>query len=197
MFIRDLVERPFTQGEGGSGTLDYAGLIVSTVRVMGTVVSRYEGENFLIYTLDDSTETVSVRVFGQDMDRFNSYDVGDIVDVIGSLREYEGETYLVPRTVQVVVDPNWEVARRLELLIRAKKLGVESSGASLQVEDVTSDFSALIMGLVEKLDDGSGADYKELLNSSGLEEKQLDEGLNDLLSKGDIYEPKIGRFKKV
>ncbi len=197
MFILDLIERPFSQEEGGPGTLDYAGISISTVRIMGTVVSRYEAENYLIYTLDDSTETVSVRIFGEDMERFSSYDVGDIVDVVGSLREYEGEKYIVPRTVQVVEDPNWEVARRLELLIRGKKMGVESSSAYMQIEDVVSDFSGLIMDLVEKLDDGSGADYKELLKGSGLAEKQLDDGLNELLSKGDIYEPKIGRFKKV
>ncbi len=99
LFISDITERPLTIEEGKRPYIDYDGFKISTVRAMGTVVSRYDAENFTIFTIDDGTETISVRAFGEDKDRFTDLMVGDIVDVIGSLREYEVKTSISPYTV--------------------------------------------------------------------------------------------------
>ncbi|MFQ5800690.1 MAG: OB-fold nucleic acid binding domain-containing protein [Candidatus Hydrothermarchaeales archaeon] len=199
LFIRDITDRPLNSEEGRRPYVNYNGLEVSTVRVMGAVVSRYDSEGFTILTIDDSTETVSVRTFGEDVERVRDIGVGDTVDVIGTLREYEGETYIMPRSLCRVEDPNWEVVRNLELLIRAKKTGVGvAEGRGVDVEEVVEeDLKPIVLRLIEKLDSGDGADYKTLLKESSLEDAQLDQALNDLLSDSDIYEPKIGRFKKV
>ncbi|RMF90646.1 MAG: hypothetical protein D6733_03245 [Methanobacteriota archaeon] len=199
LFISDIVERKIHSEEGRLPYIDYNGLQVSTVRVMGTVVSRHDSERYSIITIDDSTETISVRAFGEDMELLSKIAPGDTVDVIGALREYEGENYLLPIVVYRVSDPNWEVVRKLELHIRAKKTGVRlSETPGVYVEEVVEeDLKPLVLSLIERLDEGDGADYNTLLKDSGLEDTRLDETLNELLSNSEIYEPKIGRFKKV
>jgi hypothetical protein len=199
LFIRDVVERTLNKSEDGSSYLEYDGQSVFTLRVMGIVVSKYDSEKFTILTLDDSTETVSVRAFGEDKDLLQGISVGDSVDVIGSLREYEEETYIVPWRISIIEDPNWELVRNLELLIRAKKTGAGVPSVEVLDEGRSEeqDLKPVILALIDKLDTGGGADYNALLKDSGVEDNQLDQALNDLLSSSDIYEPKIGRFRRV
>lgn len=199
MFARDAVERTLNKDEDNRSYIEYDGEQIFTVRIMGVVVSKYDSERYTILTLDDSTETVSVRFFGEDKDMASNVSVGDSVDVIGTLREYEEETYVAPRTITMIEDPNWEVVRSLELLLRAKKTGIPVSQEEVLDTEETpaSDLKPIILSLIEKLDEGDGADYNAILKGSGLKDTELDPTLNDLLSDSDIYEPKIGKFKKV
>jgi RPA family protein len=198
LFIRDITDRTLNKTEERLSYIELNGVTVSTVRVMGVVVSRYDTEGYTILSLDDSTETISVRAFGEDKNIVSAVLVGDTVDVVGTLREYEEETYIVPRSVWRVEDPNWEVVRKLELLIRAKKSGLGFTEEEVLDQEVEEpELKSIVLSLIEKLDTGSGADYNALLKDSGIEGSQVDETLNDLLKDGEIYEPKIGKFKKV
>ena len=200
LFIRDAVERTLEKSEEGKSYIEYDGKKIFSVRLMGVVVSKYESERFTILTVDDSTETVSVRIFGDDRDRFEDVAVGDSVDVFGTLREYEGETYVAPWLIRRVDDPNWEVVRSLELLLRAKKTGVAAPLEEVldTVEERSpADLKHAILELLNRLDEGDGADYNAVLKESGLSDNELDQTLNALLSESEIYEPKIGKFKKV
>ncbi len=199
VFVRDAVERALNKDEDNRSYIEYDGQQIFTVRVMGVVVSKYDSERFTILTLDDATETVSVRFFGEDKDMAANVSVGDTVDVIGTLREYEEETYIAPRIITEIEDLNWEVVRNLELLLRAKKAGIAVSQEEVldTEEEQVSDLKPIVLSLIERLDEGDGADYNSILKESGLKDTELDPTLNDLLSNSDVYEPKIGKFKKV
>jgi RPA family protein len=199
VFIRDAVERALNKDDDNRSYIEYDGQQIFTVRVMGVVVSKYDSERFTILTLDDATETVSVRFFGEDKGMVANVSVGDTVDVIGTLREYEEETYIAPRIITEIEDPNWEVVRNLELLLRAKKAGITVSQEEVldTEEEPASDLKPIVLSLIERLDEGDGADYNSILKESGLKDTELDPTLNYLLSNSDVYEPKIGKFKKV
>ncbi len=200
LFIRDVVERTLEKSEEGKSYIEYDDKQIFSVRLMGVIVSKYESERFTILTVDDSTETVSVRIFGDDRDRFEDVAVGDTVDVFGTLREYEEETYVAPWLIRPINDPNWEVVRSLELLLRAKKTGVAAPLEEVldtEEEQVPADLKPAILELLSRLDEGDGADYNIVLKESGLSDNELDQTLNTLLSESEIYEPKIGKFKKV
>jgi len=198
LFVRDVTDRSLNKEEGQLSYIDFEGSLVSTVRLMGVVVSKYETDRFTIITLDDATETISVRVFGEDIDLLTDVKVGQTFDVIGTLRDYEEETYIAPRIVKMIEDPNWEVVRSLELLIQAKRLGADVAHETLiDEEEESTDLKPLVMEAIEKIDEGDGADYNSILRDSGLEDAQLDETLNSLLGDSEIYEPKIGKFKKI
>jgi RPA family protein len=199
VFVRDAVERMLNKDEDNRSYIEYDGQQIFTVHVMGVVVSKYDSERYTILTLDDATETVSVRFFGEDKDMAADVSVGDTVDVIGTLREYEDETYVSPRTITMIEDPNWEIVRNLELLLRAKKSGIAAPMEEVldTEEKPSSDLKPIVLDLIERLDEGDGADYNAVLKESGLKDTELDPTLNDLLSDSDIYEPKIGKFKRV
>lgn len=57
----------------------------------------------------------------------------------------------------------------------------------------------LILGLCEKLDDGKGAPWEDIVAEAAkknVKEAEVEECLNSLMDKGQIYEPVLGRLKK-
>lgn len=57
----------------------------------------------------------------------------------------------------------------------------------------------LVLGLVEKLDEGKGAPWEDVVAEAGrknVSEEEVEECLNDLMDKGQVYEPVLGRLKR-
>ena len=110
--IKDLVE----------GTCD--GRSVSTIfgevseaRVLGTLIDIFvsDDENYMSLTVDDGTETVRIKAWRQDVGKLKKFSKGDLIDVVGKVREYNEEIYLTPEVV-LKVSPNKWVLRELELM---------------------------------------------------------------------------------
>ena len=70
---------------------------LSRVRVMGTIVSKFVAEdgNFASITVDDATDTIRAKTF-KTVKPLDNAELGDIVDVIGKVREYNEEIYMIP-----------------------------------------------------------------------------------------------------
>ncbi len=67
-----------------------------------------------------------------------------------------------------------------------------------EVAEESAEQEDLVLQLIDELDkDGKGVSYEELLEKSGLNEEKLDEILLSLQEKGEIYEPYLGKFKKI
>ena len=54
-----------------------------------------------------------------------------------------------------------------------------------------------ILELVEKLDEGKGAEYQNILTESKIEEEKVDSAIQELLEEGVCFEPKAGMIKKL
>ncbi|MFQ5887211.1 MAG: OB-fold nucleic acid binding domain-containing protein [Candidatus Hydrothermarchaeales archaeon] len=182
---------------------------ISRCRTMATVVSRHVGEDqrFAFLTIDDATDTISARVFREDVELVKDIKPGDIVDIIGKIREYQGEKYINIESITRMDDPNWELVRKLEILRHEEESGIKRGKgetitekefeAAVEEDVVSEDSKALILGLIDKLDEDEGVRYLILADESGLDDEKLEETLNELLGEGEIYEPKIGRFRRV
>jgi len=188
---------------------------ISRVRVMATVVSRFvsEDQKYASLTLDDASDTITVRAFRDDIELLRDMKPGDIVDVVGKIKEYNEEKYIAPESIVKIEDPNWELVRKLELLLKESGLGgikvvaetkakaaeqpASTPAEEVVEETVSEDPKLVILNLIEKMDEGEGVKYVTLLSESGLEEEKLESVLNELMGDGEVYEPKIGRFKRV
>jgi hypothetical protein len=181
---------------------------VSRVRILGTVVAKFVSDtgSFGSLTLDDGSDTIQARVFREDMERIEVIRPGDIVDLIGRVKEYNGENYVSLESAVRIDDPNWELVRKLELYLRPEGGEVlppvmspeeGSTAPVVEEESVSEDKGLMVLTLLEDLDEGDGVGYSDLLGRCSFSEKELEDVLGDLMGKGDIYEPKIGRFKKV
>ena len=92
------------------------GMKVSRVRMLTTVVDKFISENgkFASLTLDDGTETIRAKVFNA-ISLFDNVETGSEVDLIGKVKEYQGELFVLPEIIRNIEDPNEEILRFLEL----------------------------------------------------------------------------------
>ena len=101
---------------------------VTRVRVLGTVVDRYEREDergFASLTVHDGSGVVRVKVWDENVSLLKDFKKNDIVDIIGRVSYWEtrGEIFIVPELIIPVEDFNWELLRRLEIIDYYKSLG--------------------------------------------------------------------------
>lgn len=91
---------------------------MTRARVMGTIVDKFvrEDHGYGVLRLDDGSETTSLRAWREGVPELDRFNIGDLVDVIGRVREFDGEIYLTPELILRVEDPNWELVRELEIL---------------------------------------------------------------------------------
>jgi len=92
------------------------GTQISRVRIMATVLDKYVSEdgNYASLTLDDTTDTIRCKIF-KELDIIETIEKGDLIDLIGKIKEYNEERYLQPEVIVKIENPNFEVLRILEL----------------------------------------------------------------------------------
>jgi len=118
--ISDIMSGQFLKqpGEWGSSfVLTGLGLCVSRTSVIARVLQKFEGEagNYGSLTLDDTTGTLRARFFDDTLVLMKDVSVGDLVDVIGKVREYNSERHIVAESVVVLDDDNWSLLRKAEI----------------------------------------------------------------------------------
>lgn len=200
--------KDITSGELKKGNSEWESFLVTPfneeagrVRVLATVVSRFKSDDgrYANLTLDDATDTITSRAFDDGVQLIEGAKEGDIVDVIGRVKEYEDERYINVESVAKIVDPNWELVRKLELALKAKRLrgDAEAPEESAVEEVVDEDPKSVVADIIEELDEGDGVKYVRLIDKTGLSDEKLEKILTELMEEGEVYEPKIGKFKRV
>jgi RPA family protein len=114
---KEIITGKFVKKTGfeSSYVLTNLGRRLSRVKIMGVIVDKFVSpdERYATITLDDSSETIRCKSF-VDVKIFSDLNNGDLVDVFGRLREYNGEIYVMPEII-VKSSPNFETLRMLEL----------------------------------------------------------------------------------
>jgi len=68
---------------------------LSRARIVATVVDRFinDDETYGSITLDDGNDTIQVKFFNE-LELMDGFEEGDIIEVVGKVREYQGQIYL-------------------------------------------------------------------------------------------------------
>lgn len=108
---REVEENKFTPNY-----IEIKGNKIARVRVLATIIDKFVSESgdYATLTLDDTTDTIRCKIFGN-LEIIENIEKGDLVDVIGKIREYNGEIYIQPEIIVKIKDPNFEVLRKLEI----------------------------------------------------------------------------------
>ena len=161
------------------------------VRTLGTIVGRYDGDGYAAVTLDDGSDTIRAKFFKDDVKRLEGVKVGDIVDVFGIVKEYQGEKYLMPSMMRQV-GPDFEVMRGLELVARGREKGEgpEEGGADEAIK-------GKIREMLQREDSGDGVRYETINSQLGIDRAKLEASLAELLDDGEVYEPTYGKYKLI
>ncbi len=142
--LEEIISGKFIKKSGfeSSYILTTLGRKLSRVRVLGLIVDKFisPDERYATITIDDSSETIRCKAF-VNVKVFDNYNLGDLVDVFGKLREYNTEVYVMPEIIKKV-NSNFETLRLLEL----EKIFREQKDKIKTVQDLkkkTSDLNEL------------------------------------------------------
>jgi RPA family protein len=217
LHISDLYAGSYTR-EGNRSFLETFIGPVTRVRLLGTIMQRYDNveKKYTSLTLDDTTETIRLKAWREDCEKLTDYQIGDIIDVIGKVRQQEdGELFIVPENVIKVEDVNLELLRELEILELSQLMGdktVTKKQPEKKPETVEPmneiekhlqqksevDIKDEVMSLIRRLDTGKGASYKDIVEQSAhIGEDAVETAILDLLNDGVIYEPEPGHYKEL
>jgi RPA family protein len=125
--ICDIVNGVFFHGSKEEMRASYVitafGEKISRVNVIGSVTDVFlsENGNYGSVTVDDGTATVRAKVFGDGVSLIKDVAAGNLVLVVGKVKEYNGEIYVNAEIVRRIEDPNYENLRKLEILKRLKE----------------------------------------------------------------------------
>jgi len=188
--IADIINGNFVKDNFSAGYINLNELTISRVNIIGTVVYKLEHESNPVIIIDDGTGKISLRSFENNAP-FSKIDVGDAALVIGRVREFNGERYIMQEILKKVNDIDWLNLRKLEL--KNNNYHNEITKTSEDVPSDVVDFNEEIFTLIRKLDDGNGALTEDVIKNSN--KSGAENIINKLMENGDIFEIKPGKIK--
>jgi len=119
--ISDIVNGTFIRKEGmePSYVLTNLGEKISRAKIVGTIIEKFMSEdgNYSSITIDDDNDSLRVKAFKEDADFFAKFNIGDSVLLIGKVREYNGENYVIPEIMKRITN-DYESYHKLKVLKR-------------------------------------------------------------------------------
>ena len=216
VWIKDLVvnECKKEEGEFGSTYVEINGKKVSRVNILTPVIDVYNTDGYSSITLNDGSENIRAKAWKEDIRFFENVKIGDIVLLIGKIKEWKGEKYLAPEVLRQM-NEQWAFVRKLELakLYGKKEIPIPNVVDEYIQEDTqknkgyeeeriveesvveSSSTRQKIVLAIKDLDSENGAEVLKITNKLKLDDSEIKKVLNELLEEGEIYEPRSGCFK--
>ncbi len=166
---------------------------VSRINIIATLVYKTEDFSYASAIIDDGSGRISLRGFENRL-IFSKADVGDVVLVIGRIREFNNEKYIMPEILKKI-SLEWMNVRKLELM-KNDKIKLEATSSEIQNSNLGEEVANIneeIYLLIKRLDTGDGVAIDDVIKK--FNNAEAEKILNILLEKGDIFEVKPGKLK--
>ena len=111
---------------------------ISRVYLIASVIQRFENEDssYANITIDDGSSDIRLKVWKNDVELISDILISNLILVIGKIKKYEDEIYIVPEIVKKV-DPNWELVHKLILLKEPKHENIEKEKSIEKPEEIS------------------------------------------------------------
>ena len=184
----------FEEQENSNKRLKFAELgnkNIVRVNVIANVIDKYESDGeskFATITIDDGSGQIRARVFGEDLNKFKEVIQGDTLLVIGLLRSYNQELYILPELIRKQ-DPKYLLIRKLEI---EKEFPKPITPAKKQEIKILRDE---IIDMIKNSEKYEGIDKEEIILKIKVHPELITQEIQKLLEDGIIYEPKPSKVR--
>ena len=164
------------------------------VNIIANVIEIYNSEGEKKYssvTIDDATGQIRIKAFGEDVSMLSSLSQGDTITIIGVLRSYNREIYIMPEIIRKI-DPRYLLVRKLEL--EGKKSAVQSS-ATKTIDQVMGTRDQIIEAIKAAGDSGGVSTESIIMKVKSASPEVINSEIMKLLEDGMIYEPRPGMVR--
>lgn len=184
----------FEQAEASNPRLNFAELgdkKIRRVNIIANVVDKFESEGekrFASITLDDGSGQIRARLFGEEINKFNDLIQGDTLVIIGMIRSFNQELYILPEIIKKT-EPKYLLVRKLE---------IEKSFPPQPTIQQKQEIKALKDEVIEKIkaaEANEGIDKDKIIMDIKAQPDLITQEIQKLLEEGIIYEPRPGRVR--
>jgi len=134
--------------------------------------------------VDDASGQIKLKAFGEEIGIIKDNIQGDTVQIIGVVREYNNEIYILPEIVKKV-DTQWLLVRKLEIQNSRKDIPVNENAP---LRDI-------VLGKIKTAEADDGIDVDKIILDTEASPDLINGEIKRLLEDGLIYEPRPGRLR--
>jgi len=181
----------FEEIEGANKRLKFIELgdrKIQRINIIANVIDKYENEGerkFASITLDDGSGQIRARVFGEDILKFADIIQGDTILIIGVLRFFNNEIYILPELLKKQ-DPRYLLVRKLE---------IDKSFSQVNMLKPKQEIKILkdeLLSLIKNSETKEGIEEEEIILTLKAQPEIIVQEIQKLLEEGIIYEPRPG-----
>ncbi len=172
--------------EGRFMHLETSSKKINRVNIIANCIDKFisEGERkFGSLTIDDASGQIRLKVFGDDIQMINDILQGDTLQIVGNVREWNNEIYIIPELIKKV-DPRWLLVRKLEI---QNDLG--------DTPDSTNNLKEEILSAIKEAEIDGGIDIDNIITKINSNAELVNNEIKKLIEEGIIYEPRPGRLR--
>lgn len=204
VWVSDLLSGKYVRqaGEWEPNYIEVGELKVSRVNLIASVIGNYKSDSgdYGFLELDDGSGVIRVKAWKEDVKLLDGIGIGDMVLVIGRVREINSDIYILGEIVRKIEKKEWANVRKTELKsrfgksVRVDKTIVKEPVKEEVVEDASVSDRQKVLSIIEKNDE---INVDGLISKSGLSSEEVDKIIKELLKEGEIYQPRAGVLKVV
>lgn len=188
VLIFNILNGIFSKDELYVGYIKLNNKNISRVNLIATVVDKAEYSSYSSIMIDDGTGRIPLRTI-ENNQFFSKIDVSDVVLVIGRIREFNNERYVMPEVIKKI-NSSWLNVRRFE---QSQSFDNKIIEHTTEETNTDSNINETIYLLIKKMDAGDGVAIDDVIkNSNNSEAERI---IYKLLENGDIFEIKPGKLK--
>ena len=188
--IGDILKGVPMMDEGKFLFLELGDKRVVRVNILANCVDKFvqdgDDKKFATLTVDDASGQMKLKAFGEDIEPLKGIVQGDTLQIIGNVREWNGELYVLPEVVKKV-DSRWLLVRKLEVQNARKDLPEAEKGDSSLKDG--------IMVKIKEAESDGGIDVDALIMDVEASPDAINAEIKKLLEEGLVYEPRPGRLR--
>ncbi len=160
---------------------------VVRVNIIANIIDKYvnDGEKkYATATIDDASGQIKIKTFGEDIEIIKNLSQGDTIQLIGVIRDYNGEVYVLPEIAKKL-DPRWLLVRKLEIQQSRKDI-VPSTDAPLR---------DILLEKIKEAEKEDGIEIDKLIMESDSSPNIINAEIKKLVEDGMVYEPRPGKLR--
>jgi len=162
------------------------------VNIIGNIIDKYESEGerkYIFFTLDDGSGQIKLKCFAEDANRFRTVLQGQTVLVIGSLRNFNNETYISPEIIREQ-DTKYLLVRKMEIeKEKSKNVKPLAREQIIAVKDK-------ILSIIKDAEKSGGIEMDMIImDLREMSPEIINQEIKKLLEEGIIFEPRPGKIR--
>jgi DNA polymerase III alpha subunit len=163
------------------------------VNIIGNIIDKYEKEGerkYIFLKLDDGSGQISLKAFGDDIDKFKNVTQGLTVLVIGVLRYWNNEVYIQPEIIKEQSIKYLQV-RKLEL----EKSPTSPKNTPIEKSKIVAIKDSIISLIKEAEEDGGIEKEQLIIKLKDVSPEIINQEIKKFLEEGIIFEPRPGKVR--